>query len=37
MTSTTNYPQVNWVPTFKGEKYEQWAMQMRSIFISQDL
>ena len=30
-------PQVNWVPTFKGEKYDQWSMQMKSIFITQDI
>ena len=35
-TNTFN-PQVNWVPTFKGEKYYQWSMQMKSIFITQDV
>ncbi|XP_056684932.1 uncharacterized protein [Spinacia oleracea] len=36
-SNTFNYPQVNWVPLFKGEKYQQWCMQMKSVFISQDL
>ena len=37
MASTITYSQVNWVPTFMGEKYEKWAIQMRLIFVSQDL
>ncbi|XP_057535290.1 uncharacterized protein LOC130813472 [Amaranthus tricolor] len=29
--------QVNWVPIFKGEKFDQWSMQMKSIFITQGI
>ncbi|KAK9740218.1 hypothetical protein RND81_03G020000 [Saponaria officinalis] len=37
MSNSITYPQVNWVHTFRGEKYDLWCIQMKSIFISQGL